>query len=243
MGDRMKKIIILVAILLITTGCTCEYNLKIENNKYSEEVVITANTTSERNNFNNTWTVPIDKDIYNIGLDTENDGTVEGHTYNSRISGNSLIFSYDFSRGEFANSTAASNCYKTFTISSSRGNTIISTSKEFTCFDDYPSLNSATINITVDGQVISNNADSKVGNKYTWNINKNNAKNKSIDLVIKGASNTQTEVATTSAPNGNGTNIETKKDYSMFIFVGIILLVILIGYAIFTKMKNKEEKI
>ena len=59
-----KRIILLIIILLLTTGCTCEYNLNITGNKYSEEVIITANTSEEINNINKEWKIPVDKEEY-----------------------------------------------------------------------------------------------------------------------------------------------------------------------------------
>ena len=103
MGDTMKKIILLIVILLLTTGCTCEYNLKIDNNKYSEEIIINAKTVSEKDNFSNNWEIPINKDDYDIGLDTESDDIDYSQIYNYRTSGNSLIFNYDFNRSEYNN--------------------------------------------------------------------------------------------------------------------------------------------
>ena len=42
-----KRILILITILLLTTGCTCEYNLTIEENTYKEEIIITGETKEE----------------------------------------------------------------------------------------------------------------------------------------------------------------------------------------------------
>lgn len=243
MGDTMKKMIILAIILLIATGCSCEYNLKIENNTYSEEVILTANTVSESNNFNNTWSIPVDKNLYNIGLDTESNGVEYGTLYDSKLSGSRLTFSHSFNSNDFTKSTAVSKCYNTLSISRSNGNTIISTGKEAKCFDDNPDLNSVIINITVDNTVVKNNADSKSGNTYTWKINKNNASNKPINLIIKDSNDITNYVTPTSTKDTNIYNTEGKNDYSTYILAGILGLLALIGYAIFTKMKNKEEKI
>lgn len=242
MGDTMKKIILLIVILLITTGCTCEYNLKIDNNKYSEEIIINAKTVSEKDNFSNNWEIPINKDDYDIGLDTESDDIDYSQIYNYRTSGNSLIFNYDFNRSEYNNSTAVYNCYNKLTATSQSGSTIISTSREVLCFDKYPNLTDVVINITVDRPVKSNNADSVSGNTYTWNINRNNASNKPINLVL-GASENNDYVTPTPSSSNSSINTEEKKDYSTYILSAILLLLFLIGYAIYNKMKNKEDKI
>ena len=242
MGNTMKRIILLIVILLIATGCTCEYNLKIDNNKYSEEIIINAKTVSEKDNFSNNWEIPINKDDYDIGLDTESDDIDYSQIYNYRTSRNSLIFNYDFNRSEYNNSTAVYNCYNKLTVSNQSGSTIISTSREVLCFDKYPNLTDLTINITVDRPVKSNNADSVSGNTYTWNINRNNASNKPINLVLESSENNDYVTPTPSSSNSS-INTEEKKDYSTYILSAILLLLFLIGYAIYNKMKNKEDKI
>ena len=181
----MKKILIVLGILLITTGCTCEYNLDIENGKYNEEIKINAKTVSEKNNFNNEWKIPTNKNEYDIGIDSENADIDYTKIYSYRTSGNSLIFSQEANRGEYNNSTAVYNCYNKLTVDIQSGSTIISTSNAVKCFDKYPDLTEITVNITVDKPVKSCNADNAFGNTYTWNLNRSNANNKPINLIIE----------------------------------------------------------
>ena len=74
----------------------CEYNLNITGNKYSEEVIITANTSEEINNINNEWKIPVDKEEYDyLGGDYSTTATAIGDTYKYNISANKLILNYD----------------------------------------------------------------------------------------------------------------------------------------------------
>ena len=236
-----KKIYILLIILLFTTGCTCQYNLKIDGNTYQEELTLNASTREELNQFNNNWQIPIDKDIYFCG-DEDTNVSKESELYKTQLTGNRLTFSHEFNRSDFQNSTAAAICYDKLTVSNYSNSTVISTSKIAQCFENYNSLSNLVINITVDRPVKSNNADSVSGNTYTWNINRNNASNKPVNLVL-GASENNDYVTPAPSSSDNSTNIEPTRDYSMYIFSAILLLVFLIGYAIYKKMKNKEEKI
>ena len=52
-------------LLLLTTGCECEYNLTIDGNTYKEEINIIGETNEEIDSFKNNWKIPIDKDKYN----------------------------------------------------------------------------------------------------------------------------------------------------------------------------------
>ena len=55
----------------------------------------------------------------------------------------------------------------------------------FNCFNKYSELDDVTINIDSSLEVESSNADEVNGNIYTWNINKSNADNKPINIVLK----------------------------------------------------------
>ena len=73
-----KRIIMLILVIFLTTGCTCEYNLTIDNNTYKEEIVLTSSDSEELTNFNNEWQIPIDKEIYqNISGDPSTETNIE----------------------------------------------------------------------------------------------------------------------------------------------------------------------
>lgn len=244
----MKKRILLIAtILLFTTGCTCEYNLTIDNNVYKEEIILIGKTLDEISSFENDWKVPIDKDIYNLGLDPSSKIPEQNDLYNYKLRGSRLTFTYDFTRNQFENSSAVSNCYNKLTVSNYENSIVISTSQKALCFEEYPTLTNVKINITVDKKVTSNNADSRNGNTYTWNINKNNASNKSINIVLE---NKETNISDDNSKDNNYQNNnennnqqkENKNDYTLYIFSGILLIIMLLAYNFVNKLKNKSDK-
>ena len=169
-----KNIWILIIMLIFMTGCTAEYNLKIDDVTYKESLLIAATTNNEVSNLNQEWQIPVNKDNYCLG-DEDTDYSSLGDIYNYKFNNNRLTFSHDFQRGDYANSTIVSECYKTLTVTTYEKKSIISTSNTANCFDAYPELTSVIVNITVDGNVVSSNADSVSSNKYTWKLNKNNA--------------------------------------------------------------------
>lgn len=234
-----KRILLIIMILLLTTGCTCEYNLKIDGDTYKEEIILLGENSEEISSFNNEWQVPIDKEEYNIisGLDGEYNTNTNTYKYN--LSGNKLTFNYDFSRSKFSNSTAVSNCYNKLTISNYSNTIIISTSPKAECFDKFPILTSVKVTVKVDREVISSNADNVSGNTYTWNITKENASNKSINLTL--ANNIQDEGNSSSSSKNNTEN--KKNDYTLYIFLIIIVLIIFLGYKWFMKFKDKNNNI
>lgn len=236
-----KRIIVLIIMLLLTTGCTCEYNLNIDGNTYKEEINILGTNSEEINNFNNDWKVPVDKDEYNnISGEPGTEIKTNGDTYTYKISGNNLIFSYDFTRNRLNNSTAISNCYDKATVKSYENSIVISTNNKVSCFDKYPTLTMVKVNITTDKNVTSNNADSVNGNTYTWNLTKNNSSDKSINMIID---NKEDDSHNQTTPDDNSANQpqNNNKDYTLYIFCGILLIVLLLGYFISKKIINKNN--
>ncbi len=235
----MKRVLVLTLLLLLTTGCTCEYNLKIDNNDYQEEIKLVGENSTEINSFKEDWKIPVDKDEYNIGLDLDNVEIKSDNVYNYNLLNNILTFKYNFTSSTFINSSAVSNCYNKLSVMNYSDSTIISTSKNALCFDKYPTLTSIVINITVDKPVKSNNADRISANTYTWNLTRTNASDKPINLVLDNK-NVSNNPKTNSTPDET-INKTRKKDYSMYIFSGLLLIVMLLGYFLFNKLRNKED--
>ena len=227
-----KKLCLLVVIILMSTGCTCEYNLTIDNNTYKESVNIVGTNNSERNNLNTKIEIPVDKNNYYYGDQSTNYSSL-GDIYNYSYNNGKLNMSHDFIKSEFINSTLASACYKTLTVTNYQGNTVISTSNGAMCFDNYSEMTNLVINITVDKNVISNNADKVNGNTYTWNLTKDNSSNKAINLVFQNEEGNEKEIVEDTKNNN--------KDYTMFIMAGILLIVMLIVYAYVNNLKNDND--
>ena len=228
----MKKNILIIVLALILTGCTAEYTLTINEGVYSEKVSIIGDNNDETASFNNDWVVAVDKDIYNLQGDSETT-TVPEDIYEYKIKGNSLTFSYDFNIKNINNSSAISNCYNVFNINKYEDRIVISTDENITCFDKNPTLNDVIVNIITDKEVLSNNADSVDGNKYIWHLTNTNSKSKSINMLMV---NDAEDII-------SGTGNSNKKDYSMYIFCGILLLCVLIGYLIFNILKIKRTRV
>lgn len=229
-----KRIIIFLIAVLFTTGCTCEYNLKITNGEYQEEIKLTGTNSDEIDRLNTNFNIPVNEEEYNHPGDSSTTEQTDTEVYNYTFNNNTATFTYTFGMDDYQNSSAVSNCYNTLTVDDYNDSTIISTSQQVNCFNKYPTLSSIKVNVTIDGVVTSHNADSVNGNVYTWNLTRNNASKKGINIIFKEKDDTGTEV----------NNIPTKKkrDYSMIILSGILLLVFLIGYAIFNKIKNNGDR-
>lgn len=233
-----KRIIVLVISLLLMTGCTCEYNLTIDNSNYQESISINGTTNDEIIHFNNDWKVPIDKNEYNnISGEPGTKVEIDTDIYQYKLTGNNLTFTNDFTKSNLNNSTAISICYDKVTIQNYEDSIIISTSNKVQCFNKYPSLTNIKINITTDKPVKKHNADSVNKNTYTWNISQNDSESKPINMIINNKYSEPSKESQSSQTD----NKNNKKDYSLYILCGILLIIVLIGYLIIKKIKKNSD--
>lgn len=240
----MNKKIFVLLILLFTTGCSCEYSLTIDGNNYKENIVLSSDNSNEISSFNNKWVIPSNKDEY-IEL-SESDSEVDNYSniYDYNLSNNKLSFNYDFSKSNYSNSTAVFKCYNKLSIIDYDLTTIISTNEKNDCFNKYPTLSSIKVTIFVDRDVISSNADMVNGNTYVWNINKSNANNKSINLVLDNNSELiDSKDDDNKDEDKNINNRFSLDNYILYIFLFVVVLIIYFGYRWFMEFKEKNNDI
>ena len=240
-----NKIFLLVITILFLTGCSCEYNLTINDNNYKENIRIIADNEEEISYINYNWKIPTDKDEYNLVGDTGTNPNYKSDLYDYKINNNILTFDYNFNKSSYINSSAVSVCYDRLNIENHKNALIIATSIKANCFEKQPGLNKITINITVDKEVISSNSDEINGKTYTWYITKNNYSNKSITLTLSNEEKKEQENIINEQNNTSNekeSTKETKTDFSLYIFSGILLIIMLSIYFLFNKMKNKNNQ-
>ena len=105
-----------IMILLLATGCSANYDIEITDNGYSEKIILIAADNTEVANFNNNWQIPVDRNEYNIGFDSDAEYTPENGIYNTNLTGDALTFTNHFSKYAYADSTAVSICYNKLTV-------------------------------------------------------------------------------------------------------------------------------
>ena len=236
-----KRIIIISALLLFTTSCSCQYNLTIEDDSFNEKISIIADNDMELSSFNQNWTVPVNKEEYNIGLDPDSNLEYAGEIYDYNISNNILTFTHNFRKNDYSMSSAISNCYDLLTITDYGTNTIISSSSKSKCFEEHEELTSLTINIKLNQHVLSHDADNVNGNVYTWNIDSSNANKKGINITYENNNEQKTTTITTTTKKSNA-NKTKLADYELYILCGILLIGFLIGYFICSVIVKKSNK-
>ena len=128
------------------------------------------------------------------------------------------------------------------TIYNGYNNLVIKTGKEnLLCQYDY--FDSVKVNITIDPKIYKQNYTNTTNiknNTYTWNLDKTNCNDSQIILTLDKID--KSDITIDKPLEGNDKKSKTS-DYTLYIFLGIILILMLIGYIMFKKMKEKNENI
>lgn len=177
---KKYKIVLLIVILLSLTGCSFEYNMKIDTNTISEENIVYIPNTDK-----NDIKQEVEKLVSRYTGPTNSLGMYKQSVIEDNNNfGMSYKKNYD-TLNDYNNSLSFSICYDNYKLIKEKDKIVISTSKRFNCFNKYSELDDVTINIDSSLEVESSNADEVNGNIYTWNINKSNADNKPVNIVLK----------------------------------------------------------
>lgn len=264
---KNKKFILLIALVIALTGCKAEYNLKIQNDTFSEQTNVYTddmtrlnliepdlNNSSYKSVFDEQYTgytkVMFNDPNYNFYKSDPQSG-VEYYT-KTRIDSQEkygISYSYEFSKEKFVNSTAIKTCYKEFTITTENNFYILATNPKAECMENYKLLTDITINIELPYKVISSNADKVNNNIYIWNITKENYKNKSIRISYninenKGTTTDKTNTNNPSNTTKDNQTTDTKENgysgtiYFLLVFASLGLITLII-YLIY-RIRNKK---
>ena len=217
----IKSIILLFPILLLS-GCTINYDLTIDS-KANEKIVINSDAFKKE--------VPLFIDDYDITY--ESNGKLDGYDYYDleKLDGKT-IYRAAFNKNEFRNATSCHLVFEKCNFVSNEGITVLSTTTGTIIFETYPELDAININIKVNGEVVSHNADNVNEDVYSWYINRDNANDKRILLEFKG---------TISSDNGDTIEDNTAKKNKENIIYLSILLGVLIALAILLVFINRKK--
>lgn len=249
---KIKIFTLLTLIILTCTGCTVEYNVNITKNNISEEITVNDYITSIRTKENilseyNTW-YPTYVNFITEGESIEIEDysrKYEGIEYHQKDikelnDGYKYTYKYIYPIDQYNNAYTLARTYLESSIYQGYNNLIIKTSKEnFLCNYDY--FDEVKVNITIDPKVYElnyTNTSNINDNTYTWTLNRSNCNNSEIVLTLNKI-NQYNEIIN---EKDNGIKVRPESEYTLYIFLGVILLIILIVYFIFKKLKEKNEK-
>ncbi|MEG1146382.1 MAG: hypothetical protein RSE21_03010 [Bacilli bacterium] len=173
----MKKVILVLIISLFLTGCTANYNIKLDD-IIEEEIVIDI-----PDSLSNTVKKDIDDQLKN--LTAVIDVYEKGHEYqitNKKIDiGTRKTLSYKYDNDKYQESVLGKRCFKNFMFKETNEYYSIKASGLFGCLYENEKVN---INIKTSKFVSKENSNTKKDNVYTWTINNENKENTNIDILV-----------------------------------------------------------
>lgn len=168
----MKKVI-LILIFFLLTGCQVKYELDFHDNNLIENINIEIANTEQKKieNLKEYTAYSIFDNTFKKQYDV---------TYNE---GNKFIanYQYTYNRDEFLHAMYIGTCFDAFNFILNDNTYILSTSQGFKCMVlDYNQVDNVQVIIKSNHQIIENNADIVEEDQLIWNIDENNATEKSI---------------------------------------------------------------
>lgn len=234
----LQTIIVLISIIMLC-GCEATYTITIDKNNINEKIEVLDNVSSTRtvtdimDNYKKQYPVYSNSDWVDADYSRDANEEYYKQTYNIDNNGYHLYYEYTYPMQKFkeANSLNYSYEYKEITYK----NNILSISmgspnNRLKYVDEFTNL---TVNIVTDYTVIKNNADSVIGNRYIWYVNKENNDTKKINFEVD-LTQTQEEL------NNKNTSQEKKNKLTIPIVLFVVFIYIVIIVIIITKKKKKE---
>lgn len=179
------KLIILIFVIFVTSGCDVEYNLDVDSDIMKEKITFFLDNSSDNKNLINNLSSRKQEAYYDI--DTNNSKYYEV-TKDLKGDDNKLLlkYNYDYKDTTLQNSNAIGECFYNKSVIKDDKYITLNTSKGLTCIfrDGNRQIDNLTVNIKTQFSVEENNADKVSGDTYTWNINGKNYNNKSIYMKI-----------------------------------------------------------
>ena len=234
----LQTIIVLISIIMLC-GCEATYTITIDKNNINEKIEVLDNVSSTRtvtdimDNYKKQYPVYSNSDWVDADYSRDANEEYYKQTYNIDNNGYHLYYEYTYPMQKFkeANSLNYSYEYKEITYK----NNILSISmgspnNRLKYVDEFTNL---TVNIVTDYTVIKNNADSVIGNRYIWYVNKENNDTKKINFEVD-LTQTQEEL------DNRNTSQEKKNKLTIPIVLLVVFIYIVFIVIIITKKKKNE---
>ena len=230
-----KKILTLILLIFMVSGCSVEVNLDISDNKIKEsnDITVLENAIYTKEILRTSFRDYIPIYASDLIVDTVPDQPFSDVLYynkNTTDLGNGYRFnySYDFDIDKYGDARTIKDGFRDYSYSYRNDIISLSTDNEgLIYFDEYPLLEEVTVNIKTDYLVEENNADSVNGNTYTWVFNKDSKK--SIDIVIDTSK--------------SGDRVLGIVNVSTVITIGVVIGIVLVILVILLIRNKKNNKI
>lgn len=242
-----KRIIMLIFLAIMLTGCSVNYKLEINDDQVVETMILTQreNSTYTRENINSSY-----KEEYPVFKDEEflyyaPTEKIDGNTYYTKdLSSNNGVYTAkyvaNYSFNDYSRSRILDTAYKHYSSGYNRSsNTYYITANDLKIFSSNKNIDEIVVSVNLDGyEVVKSNQHNKNGNNYIWTFNRGDEGTINIEFKKEGNNTTST-----SSNKNNGSSTKEKKDYSTYILSGILLILFFIGYLIYKTITKDNESI
>ena len=225
----MKKILILLILMISLTGCEAVYNLDINNNTFTEELILTTNDKRSKSqktvNVALKSKIPVDDNYYKPEVNFKQNN-LKYYQISKIDTDNELGARYkaNLTKEEYLTSTLVKEHFPNFKLNETGNIISLNLGKKENIFDNYPDLDKLTINITINNKVTKHNADGVNNNIYTRNLTKDNYNKKEIYLNY----------------NKNEKHSETEEEKFNYNIIFIIIGIIIISFTTYIAIKAKN---
>ncbi|MDD4188423.1 MAG: hypothetical protein PHX04_06720 [Bacilli bacterium] len=242
----MKKIILIILISFIITGCDAIYTIELKNSEFSETLEINNYDKKSWDNGEYPYSQMIDlAGASSVATDyrkevpelNEKKAGVNYYNINKLTENNNLGIKYQakFTKEEYKYSTIAYENALEFSYNFNNKYININTGI-IDAFAKYSNLNNLTIKFKTNHEVLENNADEVKDGNYLWYISQNNYQDKKINLKSSPEPTSET-LNVLELDNDNYFGASTL--IALYIILGASLLIASI--IIFFKVKNSNR--
>lgn len=239
MGDTMKKIVLLCFTLLALTGCSATYNVTIDKNSVTENVIAISNDDSEYSKIKNWNGFPLplyyDQELSNpFGDKREKESGVKYYNVENNETEKTTKANASFSLDEFSRSSLVRGCFKYFNVIKDGNIVTFSTSVGLIC-----TFSNFNVVVDTDYKVLNSNADNvnSETNTYTWNYSSDT--NKSVYLEVD-LSKKYNEKETSNSNNETDITMSKQNKIAIIVILVSALLSFVVGILIYLKKKSNS---
>ena len=182
-----KRIIFLIIVGLFLTGCTNQYNVTINGETISEEIISTIPSsdivvqTEEEKAAGIEVDDPITPYIRDDQYPFINNNKIKYKKDVSKNGNNTIVkLNYDYTFDNFKKSRVYNECFEKSIFERKDGYIRLAFMGEFYCLYG----DSLDINISSDRKVLDDTANDVDNNVYTWVINESNQNNTNIQMIL-----------------------------------------------------------
>ena len=243
-----RKIILLIFVLLFITGCSVDYNLEIEDEKITETTTFTQEVNSKYTKdyiyslYNEEYPVFSDQE-FQYYAPTEKLSEYTYYKKDIEESSNKYIVTYkaNYDINNYQKSRMLNTAYKLYSVGYDfKDQCYYIIANDLKIFDQKNDITNINISIKLNNyEVIDSNSTSKKDDVYIWNFKDGESGSINIKFREKTDNNSDDNKKNNDSkekykPNGTG--------YEIYIFCGALIMIVLLGYYAFNKMKERNNK-